>query len=107
MTSPLMLLAALGLVGQEPGPPAETTTPLPDVEVTAPADQAVVTLECRVNRRRGTLRDCLIVSETPSGQGFGEAALDAVGRARLAREAIDAAQPDGKVTFTMRFQLAD
>jgi len=101
-----MLLAALGLVGQEPGSPAEAATPLPDVEVTAPADQAVVTLECRVTRR-GAVRDCVILSETPSGQGFGEAALEGARRARVRPDAIDGAAPYAKVTFTMRFQRAD
>lgn len=106
MMLPLAMLAGLVLSGQEPAPQAEPATPLPDVQVTAPADQGVVTLECRVNHR-GAMRDCVILSETPPGQGFGEAALDGARRARVSPGTLDEAASGAKVTFTMRFQLDD
>lgn len=71
----------------------------------APAD-GVVTLECQFNRD-GRLRDCIVLSETPPGQGFGQAAIEAAARARLSRRTVEQAARNGKVRFTTRFRLAD
>ncbi len=102
----LALLAGLVLFAQEQDPQAEPATPLPDVEVTAAANQGVVRLECRVNNN-GTLRNCIILSETPPGQGFGEAALEGARRARVSPDTVDPDASGAKVRFTTRFRLPD
>ncbi len=106
MVALLTMMAGLALAAQEPAQPAEPVTTLPPVEVVAGASQGVVALECRINRD-GTLRDCEIISETPAGQGFGEAALANVSRSRLSRDTLRNVEPDGTVSFNIRFQLAD
>ena len=70
------------------------------------ADDGVVTLECQFNRD-GRLRDCIILSEPPPGQGFGQAAIEAAARARLSRRTVEDAPRNGKVRFTTRFRLDD
>lgn len=98
----LAMLAALTLPGQEPVPPTESPTPLPEVEVVAPVTEGTVEMECRV-AASGRLTDCIVLSESPRGKGFGQAALEAASRARLrARSGSDA-----KVRFTTRFRLDD
>lgn len=106
MTILLAMLVGLALPGQDPSPPVEPVTPFTDVEVAAPPNQGAVTLECRVGRN-GSLSDCVIISETPAGQGFGEAALEAARGTRLDRRAADQSGSGGKVRFTIRFRLAD
>ena len=103
---PLAMLAGLMLSGQDASPLTEPPTTLPTVEVVAPADEGVVTLDCRVNRS-GTLSDCVIFSETPPGQGFGQAALEAASKSRLSRRSLNPAARDARVRFTTRFRLAD
>lgn len=62
-----------------------------------------VTVECVVAQDRA-LSACIVISENPSGQGFGRAALDVAQRGRA---------PDGrgragdKVRLTTRFRLVD
>ena len=103
---PLAILAGFILSGQATSPPTEPPTTLPTVEVVAPADQGSATLECRV-LRDGRLTDCVIISETPAGQGFGQAALEGAGRARLSRRTVEQAASGGKIRFTTRFRLDD
>lgn len=69
----------------------------------APTEQdGSVVLECILS---GTadLTECQVVSETPAGQGFGQAALDMAKNAKM--------KPGGaagqRVRFTTRFRLAD
>ena len=102
----LAMLAGLMLSGQEAGSPTGPPTTLPTVEVVASINEGAATLECRVNRD-GRLRDCIVISETPAGQGFGQAALEAASRARVSRETLDRAARDAKVRFTTRFRLGD
>lgn len=102
----LAMFARLMLSGQEAGSPTESPTTLPTVEVVAPVNDGVVTLECRVIRD-GRLSDCVILSETPAGQGFGQAALEAARRARVSRETFGRATSGAKVRFTTRFRLDD
>lgn len=102
----LTMMVGLVLTGQEGGQPAGPAATLPAVEVSAPVNQGVVVLECRISRDGGP-EDCVILSETPAGQGFGEAALASAHRSRLSRRDVQGAGPDGTVRFTVRFRLAD
>jgi len=99
--TPLVLFAILGSLQQAPSEPP--VTPVDDIDVIVVRD-ALVTLECNVERR-GTVRDCVIISEDPPGQGFGEAALNAALRARLSPRSIEGRNIGGKVRFTTRFRL--
>ena len=81
--------------------PSVEATRVPDVEVTL-GPEGVVVLECGV-LRSGAVRDCVVISETPAGQGFGSAALSAARRARLPARSIP--PNGGKVRFTTRFRL--
>lgn len=101
-----VMLAGLALPDQEPVPPTGPPTTLPSVEVVGPVTEAVVELECRVSDE-GRLTDCAVISETPSGQGFGDAARRAAGRARLNARTFDRAAAGAKVRFTTRFRLDD
>lgn len=102
----LATLVGLALPGQETVPPTEPPTTLPEVEVVAPVTEGMATLECRVHHD-GRLSDCVILSETPAGEGFGQAALEATRRARLDRRTVDQAASGAKVRFTTRFRLDD
>ncbi|HST91442.1 MAG TPA: hypothetical protein VLJ13_04515, partial [Brevundimonas sp.] len=84
MTALLAMLACLAGSGQEASSGQRPVTTLSTVEVTAPVREAAVTLECVV-RSSGRLSDCVVLSETPPGQGFGAAALAGARTARLAR----------------------
>lgn len=114
---------------REPGPPVFTTTPPEPVPVPprprpqiitnpswARAPQALMperalsrgietgsaTLECTV-QPNGSLSRCNIVSETPSGAGFGQAAAQAAARARISPRTVDGLAPGGSVRFTLPF----
>lgn len=97
------MLAGLAAPGQETVPPTGPST-LPPVEEVAPVTEGVVTLDCRVSND-GRLRDCIVISETPAGQGFGQAALEAASKVR--RGAFGADARGGKIRFTTRFQPED
>jgi len=91
----------------ETATPEALATPVPAAEapVAPSAREAVVDLECRF-RRDGHVADCVILSETPPGQGFGQAALDGA-RRQTVSPAGRRAHPDGKVRMTTRFRLQD
>ena len=102
----LVMIAGLGLSGQEAGPPREAPMTASGVEVEgAAAEEAEVMLECGADRNRA-LRDCIIISETPPGQGFGQAALDSARGARLSRQTRSRAPAD-RFRFAVRFRIAD
>lgn len=61
-----------------------------------------VALDCEV-QPNGSLSRCNIVSETPSGEGFGQAAAQAAARARVAPRTVDSMAVGGRVRFNMRF----
>ena len=100
---PLSLLLML-LMGQATTPEAPAT-PVPNVEAVAgrEARQGAVELECTV-QADGRVVGCVILSETPAGMGFGQAALSAARRARLSPRSVDRS---GKVRFRTTFQLQD
>lgn len=61
-------------------------------------------LECRTNPN-GSITDCEIISETPAGAGFGQAALAGARQAQLTPRSVDGVAPGGKVRFTTQFSL--
>jgi protein TonB len=59
------------------------------------------TIECTV-QAGGGLQDCRVISETPSGEGFGAATIRAATRFRVKSKTADGTHPDGgtvKVTL--------
>jgi protein TonB len=98
--SPMVLLTLSFLQITAPEPPA---TPVRDVEAVGARTvrEGVVTLECTV-LQDGRVSRCVVLSETPPGQGFGEAALRKARQARLSPQ-----NAGGKIRFTTRFQLQD
>lgn len=97
-----MLLMAQATAPQPP------SAPEPDGQAVAAPEvqEGAVELECRVRRDR-RMSDCVILSETPPGLGFGAAALTAARRARLPPRSVDGVVRDGKVRFRTTFQLQD
>lgn len=51
----------------------------------------------------GSLSACSIISETPAGAGFGQAALRAAARAVVSPHSLDAAAPGASVRFSVPF----
>jgi len=78
-------------------------TPVVGRSFTPTPEDGSVTVECTV-AQNGTLSACVVISETPPGQGFGQAALDVAQKAKLASAQ---SKPGDKVRFTTRFRLAD
>ena len=67
-------------------------------------DEGAVELACVVETS-GRLSQCRIVSEIPSGYGFGESAIAGTRTARLTPRIIDGTAVPGQVNFTTRFRL--
>ena len=105
MIASLMMLARLLSISQDPAWP-ESPTILPSVEVVARPRVGVVSVECWVSRE-GTVGDCVILSETPAGHGFGAAALNGARRARVTPGSVRNVAVGGKVRFTIRFRIPD
>ncbi|MBU1383998.1 MAG: hypothetical protein KJ916_04000 [Alphaproteobacteria bacterium] len=99
------MLAGFTLSGQVANPQTGSPTTIPPAEAVPSSDEGAVTLECRRDGDR--LKDCVIVSETPAGQGFGAAALSLARRARLHPRTVEQALPDAKIVYTTRFRLPD
>jgi len=70
----------------------------PRAGIRAPGGQGRVVLAC-VAGANGSLHGCRVVSETPTGYGFGRSALEGTRRARLTSDA----RPGAKIQFTVRF----
>lgn len=96
-------------------PPAEigrvtwSQHPMPRYPAPAAANgigSGTVSLTCRVEAD-GRASDCSVVSETPEGQGFGEAALASMETARFSPTLMASATPGARARFTIRFRLAD
>jgi TonB family protein len=62
-----------------------------------------VTLECAVNQD-GSLSACVVIAETPPGQGLGQAALDA---AKKSRVDVNRSNSGDRVRFTTRFRASN
>jgi protein TonB len=100
---------------QDAAPPAEisrvtwTQHPAPMYPAVAAANgvgSGTVTLSCMV-QPDGSASGCAILSETPEGQGFGEAALASMERARFSPAMLATATPGVRARFTIRFRLAE
>jgi protein TonB len=65
-----------------------------------------VVMNCLVSPN-GSLSDCNVVSESPSGAGFAQAAQAGARRARLSPRTVDGAAVGARVTFTTRFRAAE
>lgn len=63
-----------------------------------------VTLGCMANAN-GALTNCSIISETPAGAGFGQAALRAVRSARLSAVTVDATAPGETLRVPVAFVI--
>lgn len=64
-------------------------------------DEGVVTLSCGL-QPDGQVHDCQLLSETPVGKGFGQAAINAAHNARLSATQVERV----RVTFTVRFRMS-
>jgi len=111
------------IVPGPPPPPAPPAPPRPSV-ITNPSwsrqpvgefperamsrgiESGVVVLNCLVSPN-GSLSDCNLVSETPSGAGFAQAAQAAARRARLSPRTVDGAATGARVSFSTRFRAAE
>lgn len=84
----------------ERSPPVE----YPERAMSRGIESGLVVLRCRPNAG-GTLSNCMIISETPAGAGFGPAAIAGARRARLAPDTVNDIDEDASVQFTVRFAL--
>ncbi|QSF53504.1 TonB family protein [Brevundimonas fontaquae] len=96
-------LFALSACASPPVTVAADGTPVVGRSFTPDPEDGSVTVECTV-AQNGTLSACIVISETPPGQGFGQAALNIAQKAKLTTAQ---SRPGGKVRFTTRFRLAD
>lgn len=69
-------------------------------------ENGTVVMNCLVNAN-GSLTDCNVVSETPAGAGFAQAAQAGARRARLSPRTVDGAATNARVVFTTRFRAAE
>jgi TonB family protein len=63
-------------------------------------------LACTVTTR-GTLSGCNVASESPSGAGFGEAALRLANRFQMKPQTVDGKPVEAQTRFTITFQLPE
>lgn len=82
----------------ERSPPVE----YPERAMSRGIESGLVVLRCRPNAS-GALSNCMIVSESPAGAGFGQAALAGARRARLSPDTVNDIDEDASVQFTVRF----
>ena len=78
----------------------------PERAMSRGVERGTVVLNCLV-APSGSMSDCRIVSEDPSGMGFGREAINGTRRARLSPRTVDGAATGARVTFTTRFQAPD
>jgi protein TonB len=64
---------------------------------------ATVRVSCAL-QPSGSLSDCRIVSEDPTGMGFGSAALAAARRSRVTPGTVDGAAVGARVEYNIRFR---
>ena len=86
---------------------AQHPTPMyPAVAAANGIDSGTVTLSCLVEAD-GSASGCTVLTESPEGAGFGEAALAAMERARFSVGMMETATPGARARFTIRFRLAE
>jgi TonB family protein len=85
-------------------PPRWIDVPSPSYPISADGDlvSGTVVLICLVSTE-GRPETCQVASEDPAGNGFGEAALEAAGRARLSPRMVDGVPTAGQIRFVIRF----
>jgi protein TonB len=76
----------------------------PELAMTKGVESGRVELQCPVSAE-GIIESCWILSETPAGVGFGQAALTAAAQARLQPRTVDGAPTAGMVRFSTSFRL--
>ena len=104
------MLVGLELVGQEVAPQVHPPAVQPSVAArldrSSTAAEGEVTLLCGFDPD-GSLKDCVIVSETPPDRGLSQSALATTERARLSPSTVESFRAGSKVRFTMRFPLVE
>ena len=91
-------------------PRVEATTKgfIPSVPGQKQADFGVVRLRCVADYRKRQVSECKIVGEEPTGQGFGDAALEAAPRMGLpARYQPKNGEASGYIEFELRLRADD
>jgi protein TonB len=84
----------------------QPTVEFPERALSRGIERGRVGVECTVNPN-GTMANCRITSEDPSGAGFGQAALSGVRRARVSPRQVDGAAVGATVSFNMTFVVPD
>ena len=84
----------------------QPTVEFPERALSRGVESGTVVLNCLV-QPNGSVTDCRIESENPSGAGFGQAAISGARRARVSPREVDGAATGARVTFTVRFRLPD
>lgn len=88
--------------------PAWAQHPIPSypaAALEAGADAGSASVRC-IAQTDGALSDCTTLTETPPGLGFGAAAVQAAGAARLAAHHLADIQEPTPVVFTVRFRIS-
>ena len=82
-------------------------TPMyPAVAAANGIESGTVALSCAVEAD-GRASGCTVLTESPEGAGFGDAALAAMERARFSPSVMETATPGARARFTIRFRLAE
>lgn len=76
----------------------------PDLAMSKGVETGRVELQCPVEVD-GTIKSCWILSETPAGVGFGQAAVAAAAQARLHPRTVDGVPTRGMVRFATNFRM--
>ena len=107
---------APGVVGaQDSARPADITRvtwaqhPTPTYPAVAAAngiDSGMAALSCAIEAD-GRASGCTVLTESPEGAGFGEAALAAMEQSRFSPAVMETATPGARARFTIRFRLAE
>lgn len=99
---PAPLAAGLSVVSD----PSWSRPPLPEFPERARArgiQRGTVALNCAV-QPNGSLIDCAVTSEAPTGAGFAQAALAASMRARVSRSVVDRLSAGGRTIFAVQMR---
>ncbi|WP_374514160.1 M56 family metallopeptidase [Brevundimonas sp.] len=77
----------------------------PAAALEAGANAGSASVRC-IAQTDGALSDCAMLTETPPGLGFGAAAVEAAGNARLAARHLAEVREPTPVVFTVRFRIS-